>query len=802
MMLINNLKFVFLLLLQIEALESMEFNDDPMFTFTCTNETPDQSVFATTTYYDFIYINMGCVTPKIVFAEMIQSLRLMIPKKLQIDFNKDSVLEPSQFENLNVESLYIQAYGDGKSVFNTAILTVMTKLRVLRLKFVQLPEMPKTLLREVQLTGGVSLGEFGDCSSLERLTLVWWDVSMIPEMWLERCKSLRSLTLKQMSKIEDSARVLDGAFSVTELTLYKCKLNQVLTSNLLKDQKALRKLTIHHNGIKYISFQETLPKLQDVDLSNNELVSCEDVASLMAWQSTTLVNLTVASNKLLDMCEQDDTHQYKIMDGSNIPTMKRLSFADTATSTLCFDEMLNVESLEYLDLGKNRITQLQFQRLPLSSAKHLKEINFIGTPIQEIDFDKTHYDLLSGREELKLTGVQLSLPCDCSYAWLARAIRDKRLSLKANCQLLPLEAVPVDSVECDKFKCQRCVCRKSWKDDTIAAECAGEQTEIVRIPGLKQFIAPGNRIENITASDITETLMELNLKDNHISKLDVSVVTALFNVSERRLHLAGNPFVCDCENLPLIQALQTHQHQVKDYENLTCVSDGTPINDVDLDLLCAEPINPLYWIITAFFLGVSAIVALGAAVFFRYERPIKVFLFARGCCPWWLHEEEIDADRPYDAFVSFAHEDDDFVCTELLPELEEYGYRLCIHYRDWVAGEWIPAQISRSVQQSRRTIIVISKSFLASTWGMLEFRMAHISTLKEGRPRIIALMLEDVTLDEVDDELKGYLSSNTYIKWGEKWFWDKLKYALPHIDGKVEPTDNLEMGSLNGDPDG
>ena len=71
---------------------------------------------------------------------------------------------------------------------------------------------------------------------------------------------------------------------------------------------------------------------------------------------------------------------------------------------------------------------------------------------------------------------------------------------------------------------------------------------------------------------------------------------------------------------------------------------------------------------------------------------------------------------------TFSHEDRKWVTEVFMKnkkkrsrrfDLEkEYGFRLSIHDRDWIAGRTIRANIMDSVEGSRRVIFILSKYFL------------------------------------------------------------------------------------------
>ena len=100
----------------------------------------------------------------------------------------------------------------------------------------------------------------------------------------------------------------------------------------------------------------------------------------------------------------------------------------------------------------------------------------------------------------------------------------------------------------------------------------------------------------------------------------------------------------------------------------------------------------------------------------------------------------------YDAFVMYCHADSQWVIHQLRPQLEENRpkLRLCIHQRDWLGGRDITDNIVESIEASRKSLLIVSTAFAASSWCQFELTMAQTRLFEEDRDNLILVLLEEI----------------------------------------------------------
>ena len=394
-----------------------------------------------------------------------------------------------------------------------------------------------------------------------------------------------------------------------------------------------------------------------------------------------------------------------------------------------------------------------------------------------------------------------------------------------------------------------CFCYHSWKHgDVIVSNCShGDEEHVLStlpetVPdATSNLILSHNNIqllcnthpyfENLKVLDLSwnaiylvcsnffselTNLTELNLSFNKLTTLppdvkhminlrELYLTDALLETLPQEIEnmqnmnitdISGNLFRCDCDTFWMSPWLVKFNNIVENPHGITCFSgQGRGKRLIDLqqdDVGCNDPL--LHALIG---LAVTVVlVAIFITVVYRYRGYIKIWLYTRfGFHPWDQSRENTD-NKDYDAFVSFCHKDSRWVIGTLLPYLEapQCGFHLCVHNRDFVPGVAITKNIMTAIEYSRRTILVLTPDFIKSGWCDLEFQAAHRKALDDRSNFLIVIILKEVGQKHLDETLKLYMKTKTYLTFDDTWFWQKMLYAMPKV-----PIDRIKSASGSND---
>ena len=285
------------------------------------------------------------------------------------------------------------------------------------------------------------------------------------------------------------------------------------------------------------------------------------------------------------------------------------------------------------------------------------------------------------------------------------------------------------------------------------------------------------------------SLSILHLRHNRIVTMNSSSVEYL--PALREIYLDSNPLICSCNLLQFRDWILSGRFfvdiNVNDPKSYACASPpkvkGVPLLDVDLGFKVCGPIDAIIGGSVGGFAFVLLVVL--SVIMYRYRWYIRYGCFLlKGRLRQRRNQERL-LDCEYDAFVSYNHGDQRWVIEHLLPELEYRGnIRLCLHDRDWLAGPDVADNIIDSIENSHKTILILSNHFAQSQWCELEMSMAQHKLLTSQK-NVLVLVLKDPIDDcYMTNRLRHLMTTQTYLAWEEgdpkkvRRFWKALRQTV------------------------
>lgn len=326
--------------------------------------------------------------------------------------------------------------------------------------------------------------------------------------------------------------------------------------------------------------------------------------------------------------------------------------------------------------------------------------------------------------------------------------------------------------------------------------------EFHQLSNLKELFLQNNlisHIANITFLSL-KSLETLRLDGNRL--VDFGVWSFNNNPNLKALSLGNNLWSCKCRYLQELTAfLAENAQKIIDITDVWCWNgdakppqkkelnlNGTACSDYYADnsvignMLVSNYVPMMVSTLTGFMLILLALVVL-----FLFRDSLRVWLYTNcGIRVFTFAGAFEESEKLYDAYVCYSPKDEEFVVQSLAGELENGNpsYHLCLHYRDIPhhGAEYMQCAppVVEAAEASKRIIIVLTRNFMQTEWSRYEFRQGLHEALKGCIYKLVLIEECSVIADAMcDPDLRPYLKTGSRLRWGQKRFWERLRYMMP-----------------------
>uniref|UniRef100_A0A0K2UHV1 Tolllike receptor 3 [Tribolium castaneum] n=1 Tax=Lepeophtheirus salmonis TaxID=72036 RepID=A0A0K2UHV1_LEPSM len=644
------------------------------------------------------------------------------------------------------------------------------------------------------------------CKGLEKISIHKTGLRALPQNIFRNARKLKFLDLSGNAMEDTSELLFIGLTNLQKLSLHTNKLTKV-TNKLFSDQRSLISLDLSNNQINNIQdfAFHFMSRLQKLNLRNNVLEFKESEPN---WES-------LSQLKRIDL-------SYNKIQSTNFNIQMRLVLLSLEEINLSNNLIGPTLSKEYLKFHQNNITinlrdnQIkEMEPFPLHENQNIN-IYLSGNPIdcncKSLEFHQWTKRSFSERT-VHIPDID-RLMCASPLNLKDRVFLD----VPSNQLTCPFPSVHIPNVFCPCMQCQYIPFTK-----TIHLNCSNsELTQFPeRVPspiketlwisldmsnnhliGTLQTLESLFYVQNLTElylshNQITSISHQLpaNMRllhlDNNRLEITNEEVSALINAPELvEVSLSNNSFPCNCHSESLYRLLKTNDNpNLEIIDASQVVLRDCNIQGKEKDILISQfadeeefclELNSLVIIYVLPAILVLVFILGFVILSLIYKEKIHIFLYQYPVFRQYFIRND-ESKNPYDVFISYSHEDSDYVEGKLVDGLESpqddplLKYKCLLAIRDFVPGEVISEQIVQAVDKSSRTIIVLSEAFLRSDWAQYEFEIAH------SRRKVILLKIGDLpSKEDIGPSIMNYISQNTYLDHDHPNFWRNIRYALPH----------------------
>ncbi|XP_005316026.1 toll-like receptor 8 [Ictidomys tridecemlineatus] len=504
----------------------------------------------------------------------------------------------------------------------------------------------------------------------------------------------------------------------------------------------------------------------------------------------------------------------QVFNGTEFLAVPQVKYLDLTNNRLDFDDnnaLRELSHLEVLDLSYNahyfKIAGVTHRLGFIQNLTQLKVLNLSYNSIYTLTEEKELKSM--SLKELVFTGNRLDLlwnTKDNRYWSIFKCLRNlTRLHLSSNnLQNIPNEAflnLPNNLTEL--YINNNLLNFFNWTllqklPYLLLLDLSGNELSSLTnslsksTPSLQTLLLSRNKIAHLPSGFFSEAshLVHLDLSFNLIKMINKSTLQTKTTTNLALLELGRNPFDCTCD-------IGDFRSWIDENPNVTiprlidviCASPGDQrgksIMSLELTTCVSDTIAAILFFFTFFITTMVMLAALAHHLFYW-----DVWFIYHMCVAKIKGYRTLSTSQTfYDAYISYDTKDasvTDWVINELRYHLEESEGKnilLCLQERDWDPGLAIIDNLMLSINQSKKTIFILTKKY-AKSWNFkTAFYLALQRLMDENMDVIIFILLEPVLQHSQYLRLRRRICKSSILQWpdnpkAEGLFWQSLKNVV------------------------